>query len=245
MELLTAARKLPSFPIAASRYIAPRRLNQRTFLLLIGWDSMLASLFHPSSYFGIVLFLVLTGCGLPLPEEVAIILAGVLSAQGHLLAVPALIACLIGALLGDSIIYAIGHRWGHSLLSYHPRLAKLLGAEREKRFEDAIEQHALKVMMLSRFLVGVRAPVYLATGVVRLPFRRFLLYDLICASLVVGLFFGLSYLFGDHVARWVRDAELKVTLVVLAIVLVTGLLLYRRHKATIYHVIFESELPPK
>jgi membrane protein DedA with SNARE-associated domain len=204
---------------------------------------MFASLFHPSSYLGIVLFLVLTGCGMPLPEEVAIILAGVLSAQGHLLPGMALLACLIGALLGDSIIYAIGHRWGHSLLSYHPRLAKLLGAEREKRFEEAIEQHALKVMLLSRFLVGVRAPVYLATGVVRLPFRRFLMYDVLCASLVVGLFFGLSYLFGDHVARWVRDAELKVTLVVLLVVLIAGLLIYRRHRATIYRVIFENESP--
>jgi membrane protein DedA with SNARE-associated domain len=204
---------------------------------------MFASLFHPSSYLGIVVFLVLTGCGMPLPEEVAIILAGVLSAQGHLNPWLAFVACLVGALLGDSIIYAIGHRWGHSLLSYHPRLAKLLGAEREKRFEEAIEQHALKVMLLSRFLIGVRGPVYLATGVVRLPFRRFLLYDVICATLVVGLFFGLSYLFGDHIARWVRDAELKVTLVVLLVVLIAGLLIYRRHRATIYRVIFESESP--
>ncbi|MEX0641051.1 MAG: DedA family protein [Pirellulales bacterium] len=204
---------------------------------------MIASLFHPSSYLGIVVFLVLTGCGLPLPEEVAIILAGVLSAQGHLHPGLAFAACLVGALLGDSIIYAIGHRWGHNLLSYHPRLAKLLGAEREKRFEEAIDQHALKVMLLSRFLVGVRAPVYLATGVIRLPFRRFLSYDLICATLVVGLFFGVSYLFGDNVARWVHDAEWTVTLVVVLVVLVVGLILYRRHRDVIYRVIFESKTP--
>lgn len=206
---------------------------------------MIASFFHPSSYLGIIVFLVLTGCGMPLPEEIAIILAGVLSAQGHLHVGLAFAACLVGALLGDSIIYAIGYRWGHNLLSYHPRLAKLLGAEREKRFEDAIDQHALKVMLLSRFLVGIRGPVYLATGVVRLPYRRFLMYDLICATLVVGVFFGASYLFGDHVARWIRDAELTVTLVVLLIVLVAGLLVYRRHRATIYQAIFESDAPPK
>jgi membrane protein DedA with SNARE-associated domain len=206
---------------------------------------MIASLFHPSSYLGIVAFLVLTGCGMPLPEEVAIILAGVLSAQGHLHAGLAFAACLVGALLGDAIIYAIGHRWGHNLLSYHPRLAKLLGAEREKRFEAAIEQHAFKVMLLSRFLVGIRGPVYLATGVVRLPFRLFLLYDLICATLVVGLFFGLAYLFGDHVARWIRDAELAATLLVVIIVMIVGILLYRRHRATIYGLIFGSESPPE
>lgn len=199
------------------------------------------SLFHPTSYLGIVVFLVLTGCGLPLPEEVAIILAGVLSAQGHLVPWLAFVACLVGALLGDAIIYWIGFRWGHNLLSYHPRLAKLMGAEREKRFEEAIEEHAFKVMLLSRFLVGVRGPVYLAAGVVRLPFRLFLIYDVICAAIVVGLFFGLAYLFGDPVARWLRDAEWTVTLVVLLIVLVAGLILYRRHRETIYRVIFDSE----
>lgn len=205
---------------------------------------MVALLFHPSSYLGIVVFLVLTGCGMPVPEEVAIVLAGVLSAQGHLLVGPALAACLIGAVLGDSILYAIGYRWGHGLLAYHPRLAKLLGAEREKRFEQAIEQHAFKVMFFARFLVGIRGPVYLATGVVRLPFRIFLLYDLICATLVVGLFFGLAYLFGDEVADWIRDAELTVTLGVLLVLLIAGGILYYRHRATIYRAIFDSKAPP-
>jgi membrane protein DedA with SNARE-associated domain len=206
---------------------------------------MIASLFHPSSYLGIVVFLVLTGCGMPIPEEVAIILAGVLSAQGLLHAGLAFAACVVGAILGDSIIYSIGHRWGHNLLAYHPRLARLLRAEREKRFENAIEQHAFKVMLLSRFLVGVRAPVYLATGVVRLPFRLFLLYDLICATLVVSLFFGLAYLFGDHVAKWARDAELAATLLIALVVLIVGILLYRKHRAAIYGLIFDSDTPPK
>lgn len=204
---------------------------------------MIASLFHPSSYLGIVVFLVLTGCGMPIPEEVAIVVAGVLSAQKHLQPWLALAACLVGAVLGDCVMYAIGYRWGHSLLSYHPRLAKLLGAERERRFEQAIEQHALKVMLFSRFLVGIRGPVYLATGVVRLPFRLFLMYDVICTTIVVGLFFGLSYLFGDEVAHWIRKSELTVTVVVLLAILTIGGYLYYRHRATIYRMIFDVDSP--
>jgi membrane protein DedA with SNARE-associated domain len=204
---------------------------------------MIASLFHPSSYLGIVVFLVLTGCGMPVPEEVAIVLAGVLSAQGHLHTGIAFAACLVGALLGDSVIYAIGYRWGHSLLSYHPRLAKLVGADREKKFEQAIEQHALKVMLLSRFLVGIRGPVYLATGVVRLPFRLFVLYDLICATLVVGFFFSLAYVFGERVAHWIHDAELTATVVVLLAALAISGYVYYRHRAWIYHLIFDVDSP--
>jgi membrane protein DedA with SNARE-associated domain len=198
-------------------------------------------LFHPSSYLGIVVFLILTGCGLPVPEELAIVLAGVLSAQGHLHTWAALAACIVGAILGDSVMYAIGYRWGHGLLSYHPRLAKLLGAQREKRFEQAIDQHAFKVMVLARFLVGIRGPVYLATGVVRLPYRMFLLYDLVCATIVVSFFFGLAYVFGNRVGDWIRDAEMTATVIVLLIVLLVGSFLYYRHRTTICQTLFDGE----
>ena len=81
---------------------------------------MLAVFFHPSSYLGIVVFLILTGCGMPIPEEFAFVVAGVLSAEGHLHWPTALAACLIGAILGDSVMYWIGRRWGDTLLELAP-----------------------------------------------------------------------------------------------------------------------------
>ena len=55
---------------------------------------MLDFLGNPGSYLGIILFLMLTGCGLPIPEEVPIVLAGVLSAEGKLMPEWAFAACL-------------------------------------------------------------------------------------------------------------------------------------------------------
>ncbi len=168
-------------------------------------------------YLGIIVFLVLTGCGMPIPEEVAVIFAGVVSSQGHLEPELAVAACLFGALLGDSIMYAIGYHFGHSLMAKHPKLGKFVGAEREEYFEQAILRHGFKVMLLARFMVGVRGPVYLAAGVVRMPFRRFLLWDLFCATLVVGTFFSLSYFYGKQITSLVRDAEVTLTLVACAL----------------------------
>lgn len=183
------------------------------------------------SYLGIVVFLVLTGCGLPIPEEVAIVAAGILSAQELLDPWLALSACLVGALLGDSVMYAIGYHWGHGLLKAHPRFAHLLHAEREEKFEQMIQRHGLKVLFVARFMVGVRSPVYLASGVLRIPYRRFLLMDLFCATVVVSLFFGVSYLFGNQVVELVRQAELMLTGVVLLAVAIVALILYRRRNA--------------
>lgn len=174
-------------------------------------------LLQNGGYLGIIAFLVLTGCGLPIPEEVPIILAGVFSSQGRLEPELAFAACLLGALLGDSVMYAIGYHFGHGLLAAHPKYGKFVGAQREAYFEQAIQRHGFKVMLLARFMVGVRGPVYLAAGVVRMPFQRFLFWDLICATLVVGTFFGLSYFYGEEITNLIRDAEMKLTLVILLI----------------------------
>lgn len=194
---------------------------------------MLAALFHPSSYLGLIVFLTLTGCGLPLPEEVALVLAGVLSNEGHLRPEFALAACILGTLAGDSVTYAIGYHWGRNLVEAHPRLSKLLHAENGRRLEAAVDSHAFKVMLISRFIIGVRASVYLTAGVVRLPYLRFLAYDVICVSLMVSTVFLLAYSFGDDVLHWVRQAEWTATLAVVIVIAIVGIVLYRRRGAVI------------
>src|SRR4051794_33487993 len=73
--------------------------------------NMLASLLHPSSYLGFFVFIAATGCGMPIPEEAAIVVAGVLSSQQQLDWRIAFAVCLAGAVVGDSFMYAIGYRW--------------------------------------------------------------------------------------------------------------------------------------
>lgn len=180
------------------------------------------------TYIGIVVFLVLTGCGLPIPEEVPIVGAAVLSAKGLLNPWIAFVCCLAGALLGDCVMYLIGYHWGHGLLKDHPRFARFLHAEREAKFEKMLNQHGLKVLFVARFMVGVRSPVYLSAGILRISFRRFLLLDLFAATLVVGLFFGLTYAFGEAIVSWIRGAEWWLTVSVLAVVAIVVVVLMIR-----------------
>ena len=180
------------------------------------------------SYLGIIVVLILTGSGLPVPEEVPIIAAGVASSLGKLNPAWAFAACLTGAILGDSVLYFIGYSFGHTLVVKHPRFAHLLHAEREAKIEEMIRRHGFKVFFLSRFMVGIRAPVYLAAGTLRMSFKRFLLIDAVCATSVVGLFFGLSYAYGDHLTNWIRRSEIGLTVVVVAIGAVVAFVLWRQ-----------------
>ncbi|MFN9956289.1 MAG: hypothetical protein ACK55I_24590, partial [bacterium] len=63
-------------------------------------------------------------------------------------------------------------------------------------------------------------PFYLTAGILRVKYRWFLLADFVCASVVIGGFFGLAYLFGDRITGLIQSAEKGFTVVVILAALV-------------------------
>jgi membrane protein DedA with SNARE-associated domain len=176
--------------------------------------------FERGSYLGIVVFLALTGIGLPIPEEVPIVAAGVASRAQALHWYYALPACLVGALLGDSLMYAIGRFFGAKVLKEHPWWSGFLTPEREQTIETLINKHGIKAFFVARFLVGLRSPFYLTAGILRVKYRWFLFADFVCASVVIGGFFGLAYLFGDRITGLIQSMERGFTVVAILVALV-------------------------
>ena len=196
-------------------------------------------------YLGIMLILVLTGSGLPIPEEAVVISAGVASSLGELEPWRALLSCLVGALLGDCLMYYIGFHFGRSVLREHPWWARFVKPEREQKMEEMIRAHGLKVFFLARFLVGLRSPVYLTAGILRVPFRRFLLVDAFSATVVIGLFFGLSYQYGEHIHKWLRRGQYSLTIIVVgAILAAVGYFFWRRRKRKLAAAAAAFAIPP-
>lgn len=193
-------------------------------------------LFEKLTYLGLILGLLLTGAGLPPPEEVLVILAGVCSAkQGPVDLNPwlALGSCLIGGIVGDLITYCMGRHWGYGILSGHGWFSKVITPEREAAAEQLFKRHGLKVFFVVRFLPGIRGPVYMTAGILRIPLRRFMLVDGLCAVTTICGFFFLSYTFADRINVWwsnVRQAEWWVLAILAgsAVVAAAAYLIYRR-----------------
>lgn len=197
------------------------------------------------SYVGIFIGLVLTGAGLPLPEELLVIIAGVASYNGDMNPWLALGVCLTGALAGDCAMYAIGCHFGRGLLQRRGWYAKLLNAERERRVETILERHFFKTLLCARFLAGLRMPVYIAAGILRVPFRRFFLADAFCALLVIPLFFCVAYVCGEPILeswRFIRKVELGITITVVAAATIALFLLFR-HKKRLQRVANRADDP--
>ena len=184
-------------------------------------------------YLGIIVYMILTGCGLPMPEEFAIIAGAALAASGKLDWRLTLASLLIGAILGDCVMYFIGKHFGRRLLNKNRLWKRLITPEREKNVEVLLAKHGVKVLLGARFLVGLRGPMYITAGILKVPFKRFVLADLFCATLVISLFFGLTYAYGAQIMNAIDKGEGWLTTVVIAVAVVAaavGIWFYLRRR---------------
>jgi len=151
-------------------------------------------------YVGFFLVLVLGGLGLPVPEEVPIILAAVLSRKETIWWPFAYGSCLLGVLVGDFVVYFLGYFYGEKVLSL-PLTRKFLTRARETQIQGYFHRHGIKILILGRFAVGFRTAAYLTAGILKLPAFKLFLTDLCAATFSTTLMFGLGYIFARQIER--------------------------------------------
>lgn len=166
--------------------------------------------------FGVLL---LCGFGLPIPEDIILITGGVVAwlaspverATFQSMATDHRFWAMVGAglagiIAGDSIIFAVGRRLG-SRLAEHPFLRRLLSAEKMGQVETLMRRRGVWVVVLARYLPGLRAPTYFTVGHARLPYWEFFLFDAAAALVSAPLWVGIGYYFGDDIDMAARTAS--------------------------------------
>ncbi|HMH54454.1 MAG TPA: DedA family protein [Candidatus Acidoferrum sp.] len=141
------------------------------------------------------------GLGVPLPEEIPVLAAGVLSHEGIVRWWIALPLCLVAILAGDSVLYWVGHHWGEHILDWRV-VRHVLTPKREEELKAAYRRHGMKIVFAARHVAGFRAAAFLTAGIARLPFAQFIAVDAAAALLGVPLSFGLAFFFADQL-EWV------------------------------------------
>jgi membrane protein DedA with SNARE-associated domain len=117
--------------------------------------------------------------------------------------------CIIGVVTCDAFLYGIG-RFGGPRLTEHRWFRFLVNPKRLVEIENNFHKYGVRLLLGVRLLPGIRAPVFVAAGVVKLPLHRFLLADGIYALPVISLLFTLAYWFTDSVLTIVRNIERQV-----------------------------------
>ncbi|WP_227815285.1 DedA family protein [Nitrogeniibacter aestuarii] len=133
----------------------------------------------------------LEAIGAPLPGESLIIALGAALGHAHQSIVPAFFALWLGAVIGDSLGYAIGRRLGrHALLKHGGRIG--LTEARLARAEALFARWGVGVVVVARFFVFLRQLNGVLAGSLGLPWWRFLAANMVGGALWVGVWLTLS-----------------------------------------------------
>ncbi|WP_182905251.1 DedA family protein [Microbispora sp. H13382] len=113
--------------------------------------------------------------GLVVPGELTLLMAGFLAFTGHV-SLPLMMAVAgVGAIAGDSISYRIGRRLGPRVRD--SRLGRRVCAERWDRTEDYLRRRGGWAVLLGRWVGLLRALIPMLAGMGRLPYARFLAFE--------------------------------------------------------------------
>lgn len=181
-------------------------------------------------YPAILAILLLCGLGLPIPEEVTLIGSGYLAHLGVLDWRIASVVCVAGILLGDTIVYALGRRFGNSVLRL-PVIRHELTPQRLERFDSLFARYGDRAIFFSRFIMGVRLAAYFVAGRQRMPYWKFLLLDLAGALLSGPTSVAIGYYGGEHIENaFARVRQLNWYVLAGVAVLVVASVLWTRRR---------------
>lgn len=156
--------------------------------------------FLQGSIFFVLVWLVLGGLGIPLPEDAALLAAGVLVQRGAVHPAVALVIVFVGVIGGDAMLFLLARRLGPA--AYERKVfRRILPPERKERIEAAYRRYGGRLVFFARHVLGLRAAVFAMAGIHGMRPSRFLLWDAAAACVSVPFVVGLGYLGASHVDR--------------------------------------------
>lgn len=194
-------------------------------------QNWMSQAFYPA----LLSILVLASLGIPIPEDIPLIAAGViLATQGESVATwpLTLLVAFCGIMSGDVILYTMGRRWGSDVVN-HRWVRRLLTPERFQVMKHHFHRHGTWMCFIGRFFMGIRGAMCITAGATHFPFVRFFLADFAGALLSVPFFVWLGYWFAQNIPlllTYVKDVQ-GIVLVVLVAAIVIGVVVYKVRKA--------------
>ncbi len=180
-------------------------------------------------YAAVFALLLVAGVGVPVPEELTQLTAGVLSHEGYLRLAITLPVVWAGILAGDTVLFLLARAQGPRVLDSRAARRVLTPPRREK-LERHFARHAFLTIVVARHTGGVRFAAFALAGATRVPLATFMIADGLSALASVPIVVGAGYLFADHLGKARRDVRL-VELAMLSAVLVGAWVAVRLRRA--------------
>ena len=178
--------------------------------------------------------LLLENAGFPVPGETVLLLASFLAFSEHTLRLPYIILIgIVAATLGDNLGFAIGYCFGRPFLEAYQsvfRISSRVFISGERLFQ----RYGAVTIFFARFIFGLRVIAGPLAGVLRMPWRQFIVFNFMGATLWVTVISAVGYLFGRNwglLVHYLERADIAIAALAIATALVLWLRRRRRNQA--------------
>jgi membrane-associated protein len=191
-------------------------------LIFSGWSALALVFILPALESSVFL-------GFVIPGETAVVVGGFLAYE-HKVSFPGVLAAaILGAIVGDSIGFWVGERWGDALLGRLPK--KLIKPEHVAQGKETIHRLGGRAVFTGRWVSVLRALVPGLCGTSRMPYRTFLLWNAIGGVTWATGYTLLGYLAGS---AWERvehyTSVVSYALLGAIVVAVAGVVIVKRRR---------------
>jgi membrane protein DedA with SNARE-associated domain len=223
-----------SFVIPSSFGIGHSDFRRMHFLALLSTERVEAWVDWGGS---LVIFALLFACGLglPLPEDIPLLIGGYFVGRGEMNLLTVGVLAWTGIIGGDCCLYFLARRYGMGVTRL-PLIGRHVTEKRILWAEQKFERYGIWVVAVCRMFAGVRGAMVIAAGAIRFNFLKFVIADGIAALVSGGLFVYLGYLAGKHfgsiddVRRRIKHYEHYVIIGAIVVALALIAFFVWRHK---------------
>jgi membrane protein DedA with SNARE-associated domain len=211
--------------------------------------SFLAAVQGPLDHYGlwaIGLLLLLENIGVPvIPGELAMIAGAIYAGAGQLNVVAVGVVAFAAAVVGATIGYAIGRFAGRALVLRYGRYALVREHHLEKA-EQTVDKYGGIVVVIARFIVGLRELNGIICGVSGMNPVTFTTYNLLGGAAWVGTWVSVGYFAGGHIeAIYNGVTRYALYAIVVAVVLVLGVIAVRLRRGQLRRAAARQVADPK
>jgi membrane protein DedA with SNARE-associated domain len=181
-------------------------------------------------YLGVFLGILATGIPfLPIPEELPVVIGGVLAGHNSVYWWLMLPVCIVAVVIGDGMLYGVGRCFGPRILKNAWIQKYVLPPERLEKIEGNFQKHGIKILLFARLTPGIRAPIFMTAGILRLSLPLFILADGLYAIPGVCLLFFLGYWFTEGIINLIETnmAHVRSIIIMVVILAIAGYFVYR------------------
>jgi len=187
---------------------------------------------RPGAYSLLFALLVSAGIGAPVNEDLLLIGAAALTLYSVFDVTWLIPISIIGVVVGDLLIFHWGYRYG-ARLTRTRLFSKVVSEARLIEFQSRMRARGKSsrgLLFCTRFLPGIRTPIFFAAGSLKIPYGQLLVFDLLAACIQIpALVYGVRFVGGrtEIVLGYLHQFQYVVLALVAA---ATAYFLVRRKK---------------